>query len=151
MFSCSKQFIYLQKSFNMKRVIFLLFFIIPLLAYSQEDTMQKRKQVGTNVTKVEDLYKIARDPSITGYSRDLSHEAAETGWGTSRWDKGTFDPEKDLKEMRRIEQEDYSANQFKIVGMVVGIAILVCIIAYFVSKNEKKKKNSDWNSSSTLD
>ena len=136
----------------MKRVLlFILSLAVAIPVYSQQDTITKRRYIGTNVTRARDAYMIANDPSISAYSKDLSHEAVEAGWGTSKWDKGTFYPEKNLEEARRIEREEYYAKQFKIIGMVVGITAIVCILAYIISRREKKKKNSDWNSSSTLD
>lgn len=67
-----------------------------------------RKSLGTNITRVRDIPSLSRDHSIIGYNTDVSEQAALAGWGESRFDRGTFDPEKDLENSRAIEQSSGS-------------------------------------------
>lgn len=67
-----------------------------------------RKPIGTNITRVQDFGQLARDRSLRGFNTDFSEEAAEAGWGSSRFDRGTFEPGMDLENSRAIEQSSGS-------------------------------------------
>lgn len=47
------------------------------------------------------------DPSWSIRNRTVSAEAAEAGWGSSRYDRGDFQPEQDLEHRRAIEQPGF--------------------------------------------
>ncbi len=129
----------------------LLIAFILLLQVNQQDNHKEesRELIGTNVTRPEDFLQKAREPSVRAYHIDYSREATEAGWGSSKWDKGTFEPGMNLEEARKIERNDYFAHLFKNIGIVIailsGLVLIIFLVRYLI---EQKKKKNHWRDSS---
>ena len=129
----------------------LLIAIILLLQVNQQDNHKEepRELIGTNVTRPEDFLQKAREPSVRTYDIDYLREAVEAGWGSSKWDNGTFEPGIGLEEARRIERNDYFAHLFKNIGIVIailsGLVLFILLVRYLI---EQKKKKNPWRDSS---
>lgn len=87
--------------------------------------------------------------SAVGYNEDYSVEAAQAGWGTSRWDKGTYHPGMNLDEARKKERDAYYSRLVTIVGALCGIAAGIYVVMFLIrEERDKKKKKNPWRDSS---
>lgn len=127
----------------------LLLIILFLVISPQQDSIKTAKPIGTNITSTRDMPNMARGASITGYNEDYSMEAAKDGWGTSKWDKGTYRPGMDLEKVRKKERDAHYSRLATIIGVLCGIAAGVYVVVFLVrEERQKKKKKNPWRDSS---
>jgi len=73
------------------------------------DVAQKpRKRLGNSATHISSIPSLTASRPIQSNSQTVTDEAVEMGWGTSRFDRGTFNPDLDLENQRAIEQSSGS-------------------------------------------